>query len=54
MLGLKWEDVELDRNRILVRRQLEAVTDKLRDTKTKAGCRFVVRTHSHLVRRARR
>lgn len=41
MLGLKWEDVEFDRNRILVRRQLEAVTGEMRDTKTKAGCRFV-------------
>jgi integrase len=41
LLGLQWGDVELDRSRILVRRQLEALSGELREPKTKAGTRFV-------------
>jgi integrase len=41
LLGLTWGDFEFDRHRILVRRQLEAITGELRDTKTRAGVRFV-------------
>ena len=41
LLGLGWADVELSANRLLVRRQLEAVTGELRAPKTKAGSRFV-------------
>ncbi len=41
LLGLQWGDVELDRARIVVRRQLEAVTGELREPKTRAGTRFV-------------
>ena len=41
LLGLQWGDVELDRGRLLVQRQLEAGTGTLREPKTKAGTRFV-------------
>jgi len=41
LLGLCWGDIEFPANRLLVRRQLEATTGELRDTKTKAGTRFV-------------
>ena len=41
LLGLQWGDVEYAANRLLVRRQLEAVTGELRAPKTKAGTRFV-------------
>ncbi len=40
-LGLQWGDVELDRHRIFVRRQLEGVTGELREPKTAAGTRIV-------------
>ena len=41
LLGLQWGDVEFDRGRLLVRRQLEAITGELRPPKTRAGTRFV-------------
>jgi len=41
LLGLQWGDVELDRGRLYVRRQLEAVTGKFTTPKTTAGTRFV-------------
>ncbi|HTS51826.1 MAG TPA: site-specific integrase, partial [Burkholderiales bacterium] len=41
LLGLQWGDVEFGRGRLLVRRQLEAVTGELRAPKTRAGTRFV-------------
>ena len=41
LLGLQWDGVEFGRNRILVRRQLEAITGELRKPKTAAGIRFV-------------
>ncbi len=41
MLGVSWDDVELDAGRVLVRRQLAGDTGTLRETKTKAGRRFV-------------
>lgn len=41
LLGLTWGDVELDAGRLFVRRQLCAVSGKLRAPKSKAGRRFV-------------
>jgi integrase len=41
LLGLQWADVKFISNRILVRRQLEAVTGEFRQPKTQAGTRFV-------------
>ena len=41
MLATQWGDVEFDRGRILVRRQLCGVTGTFRAPKTKAGTRFV-------------
>jgi len=41
MLGVTWDDIELDAARVLVRRQLAGDTGTLRDTKTRAGRRFV-------------
>jgi integrase len=41
LLGLQWGDVEFDRGRILVRRQLCTATSELADTKTESGRRFV-------------
>ena len=41
LLGLQWGDAELDRGRVLVRRQLCNVSHELRAPKTKAGTRFV-------------
>lgn len=41
LFGLQWGDVEPDRGRFLVRRQLCNVTGELREPKTKAGTRFV-------------
>ena len=41
LLGLQWSDIELPRNRLLVRQQLVEVTGELREPKTRAGTRFV-------------
>lgn len=40
-LGLQWGDVEFAAGRLLVRRQLCAITRELREVKTKAGVRFI-------------
>jgi integrase len=39
--GLQWVDVELERCRIYVRRQLDAISGTFREPKTRAGTRFV-------------
>jgi integrase len=41
LLGLQWGDVELDRARILVRRQMCDVSREFREPKTRAGVRFI-------------
>lgn len=41
LLGLQWSDVELDRGRILVRRQVCGVSGEFREPKTVAGTRFI-------------
>lgn len=41
LLGLTWGDLELSRDRLLVRQQRENVTGEIRPPKTKSGVRFV-------------
>lgn len=41
LLGLRWTDVELERKRVLVRQQYEAVSGQFTSPKTSAGVRFI-------------